>query len=135
MKNLDHVNIDLKNSLYLVFNNVDGYTTEENNEDKRLIFDFPNNNKEILGQYKKLWNEIKNQIKTKNGVKPIQYKRDLMKIKFESNDDLPLRKMLNIPIIVITGLVFQEGSKYQPQVLLHECVYKYVDKVQKVGIA
>ena len=50
MKNLDHVNIDLKNSLYLVFNNVDGYTTEENNEDKRLIFDFPNNNKEILGQ-------------------------------------------------------------------------------------
>ena len=112
MKNLDHVNIDLKNSLYLVFNNVDGYTTEENNEDKRLIFDFPNNNKEILGQYKKLWNEIKNQIKTTNGVKPIQYKRDLMKIKFESNDDLPLRKMLNIPIIVITGLVFQEGSKY-----------------------
>ena len=112
MKSLDHVNIDLKNSLYLVFNNVDGYTTEENNEDKRLIFDFPNNNKEILGQYKKLWNEIKNQIKTKNGVKPIQYKRDLMKIKFESNDDLPLRKMLNIPIIVITGLVFQEGSKY-----------------------
>ena len=113
MKNLDHVNIDLKNSLYLVFNNVDGYTTEENNEDKRLIFDFPNKNKEILEKYKKLWNEIKNQIKkTINAVKSIQYKTDLMKIRFESDDDLPLGKILSIPIIVITGLVFQEGSKY-----------------------
>ena len=35
-----------------------------------------------------------------------------MKIRFESDDDLPLGKMLNIPIIVTTGLVFQEGSKY-----------------------
>ena len=35
-----------------------------------------------------------------------------MKIRFESDDDLPLGKMLIIPIIVITGLVFQEGSKY-----------------------
>ena len=35
-----------------------------------------------------------------------------MKIRFESDDDLPLGKMLNIPIIVITGLVFQESSKY-----------------------
>ena len=112
MKSLDHVNIDLKNSLYLVFNNVDGYTIEENNEDKHLIFAFPSKNKEILEKYKKLWNEIKNQIKTINGVKPSQYKKNLMKIRFESDDDLPLGKMLNIPIIVITGLVFQESSKY-----------------------
>ena len=47
MKSLDHENIDLKNSLYLVFNTVDGYTIEENNEDKHLIFAFPNKNKEI----------------------------------------------------------------------------------------
>ena len=47
MKSLDHVNIDLKNYLYLVFNTVDGYTIEENNEDKHLIFAFPNKNKEI----------------------------------------------------------------------------------------
>ena len=37
MKSLDHVNIDSVNSLYLVFNNSDGYI-EESNGDKYLIF-------------------------------------------------------------------------------------------------
>ena len=37
--------------------------------------------------------------------------------------------MLSIPIMVITGSVFQEGSKYYPQDLLHECVYKSTDKL------
>ena len=38
MESLDHVNIDSANPLYLIFNNVDGYITEENNGDKYLIF-------------------------------------------------------------------------------------------------
>ena len=29
MKSLDHVNIDIANSLYLVFNNVDGYIEKD----------------------------------------------------------------------------------------------------------
>ena len=37
MKSLYHVNIDSVNSLYLVFNNPDGYI-EESNGDKYLIF-------------------------------------------------------------------------------------------------
>ena len=45
-----------------------------------------------------------------------------MKIRFESDDDLPLGKILNILAMVIAGSVFQEGSKYYPQVILHECV-------------
>ena len=38
MKSLEHVNIECENSLYLVFNNVDTYIIEKNNEDKYLIF-------------------------------------------------------------------------------------------------
>ena len=42
MKSLDNENIDSANSLYLIFNNVDGYivcnSTEENNENKYFIF-------------------------------------------------------------------------------------------------
>ena len=33
--------------------------------------------------------EIKNQIDTINGGKPIKYKKDFMGVKFKSNDDLP----------------------------------------------
>ena len=49
-----------------------------------------------------------------------------MKIKFGSDDDLPLGKILNIPLcVVIVRSVFQENNKYYPQVSLHECFYEY----------
>ena len=48
MKSFDNENIDSANSLYLVFNNVDGYIIEENNEDKYLIFASTDKNKEVL---------------------------------------------------------------------------------------
>ena len=49
-----------------------------------------------------------------------------MKIKFKSNDDLPLGKILNISVcIIIVTSVFEEDGKYYPQVLLHECLHEY----------
>ena len=49
-----------------------------------------------------------------------------MKIKFESDDVLPLGKILTIPLcVIIVTSVFQENNKYYPQVSLHECFYEY----------
>ena len=60
-----------------------------------------------------------------SGKKPIEYKKDFMKIKFESNDDLPLGKILNIPVCIITVRpAFQENNNYYPQVFLHKCFYE-----------
>ena len=48
-----------------------------------------------------------------------------MKIKFES-DDLPLIKILKIPVcIILIRSAFQENNNYYPQVFLHECFYEY----------
>ena len=56
----------------------------------------------------------------------IKYEKDFLKIKLESNDDLPLGKILNIPVcIIIVRSVFEEDSKYYPQVLLHECLHEF----------
>ena len=53
---------------------------------------------------------------------------DFIKTRFKSNDDLPLRKILNIPVcIIIVRSVFQEDNNYYPQVLLYECLYKHGD--------
>ena len=93
MKSLDHVNIDGENSLYLIFNNVDGYL-EESNGDKYLGFASTDKNKEVLKKYTEIWNEIKNIIKTINGGESIEYKKDFMRIGFESDEDLPLGKVL-----------------------------------------
>ena len=73
MKSLDNENIDSANSLYLIFNNVDGYiecnSTKESNENKYLIFASTGKNKEVLKKYTELWDEIKNQIETTSGNK------------------------------------------------------------------
>ena len=95
-----------------------------------MIFGSIDKSKEVLVKFTELWNEIKNQIETIIIDEPIKHKRDFMKIKLESDDDLPLGKVLGIPVmVVVTGSVFQEGNEYYPQVLLHECVYKSVDKL------
>ena len=53
------------------------------------------------------------------------YSKDFMKITFESDDDLPLGKPLNIPnMITVAASVFGKDGKYYPQVYLHECLYE-----------
>ena len=80
--------------------------------------------------YKKLWDEIKNQIGAKNGGDPIKYKKDFMKTRFESDDGLPLSKIISIcSIIIAVRFVFQEDNKYYLKVYLHECVYESVGEL------
>ena len=52
-----------------------------------------------------------------------------MKIKFKTNDDLPLNKIINIPVwVVIVSSIFKEDGHY-PQVLLHDCFYEYEENI------
>ena len=48
-----------------------------------------------------------------------------MKIKFNSDDDLSLDKMLKLHMLAINvRSVFEEDGKYYPQVFLDECLYE-----------
>ena len=50
-----------------------------------------------------------------NGGEPIKYKKKFLKIRFESNDDLPSSKMLSIPtMITFIKSVSQKDNKYYP---------------------
>ena len=57
-------NLDCKNSLYLVFNNVDA-CIEENNGNKYLIFASKDKYKEELENYTELWDEVRDHIEIK----------------------------------------------------------------------
>ena len=108
-------NFDNKKSLYLVFNNVEAYI-EKYNEDKNLVFALTDKNKEALENYTELWDEVKDQIELISDNEPTEYKKDFMKIKFESDDDLSLGKVLNIPLcVIIVRFVFRENNRYYPQ--------------------
>ena len=50
--------------------------------------------------------------KTKNSY---DYNEKYLKIKFNSDDELPLNKMIEIPtIVIVVRAVFHENNKYSP---------------------
>ena len=77
---------------------------------------------------------MKLKIKLKQSVnmeeKPIKYGIDFMKIKFQSDDDIPLGKILSIPVCIIAvRSVFKRDNNYYRQSHLHECLYEFVNEL------
>ena len=91
-----------------------------------MIFDDSvNENKEWLKKHTDIWDWIENKIKAINGGKENDYGKDYMKIKFNSDDDLPLNKQLKFHNMTITiRSVFEEDGKLYPQVFLDDTLYE-----------
>ena len=108
----------------MLVNYSSGYT-EEKYGNKYFIFDDSvNENKGLLKKYADVWDGIKYEIKTITCGKENDYEKDYMKIKFNSDDDLPLNKPLKFhAMTIIIRSVFEEGGKLYPQVFLDDCFY------------
>ena len=79
----------------------------------------------MLKNYIEMWDEIKEQIELITDDIVAKYCKDFMKIRFKTNDDLPLNKVINILVcVVIENIIFKEDGEYYPQVLLHDCFYE-----------
>ena len=87
------------------------------NGNKYLTFASTDKNKKVLEMYTKLWDEIKYHFKTINSGESDEYGKYYMKIKFNSDDNLPLNKILKLHnLTIIVRSVFEENGKYYPQV-------------------
>ena len=88
-----------------------------------MVFDSTDKNIELL----KKWNDVFNGMKDK--IKELisgecDYEKDYVKIKFNSDDDLPLNKPLKFHNMTITvRSVFEDGKLY-PQVYLDDSLYE-----------
>ena len=81
-------------------------------------------NKELLKKHNDVLNGIRDKIKEINSDH-CGYERDYMKIKFNSDDNLPLNKSLKFHNMTITiRSVFKEDGKLYPQVFLDDTLYK-----------
>ena len=74
----DYNNINSINPLCFTINEMIGHF-EEKNENKYLVLDEIDENKEVLEKYKELWEGIKKEIGTINGGKKIEYEKDFKK--------------------------------------------------------
>ena len=135
-KNLDIYNIgyvtikkighdyDIKsvNPLYLLIDNASGHI-EEINKDKYLVFGVRDENKTLLERYDDVFNGMRSKIK-KIDDDWLEYTKYYMKIKLNSDDNLPSNKPLKFYQMTVTiRCVFSEDNKLYPQVFLDEALY------------
>ena len=109
--------------MYIIIDQADG-SIEEKKGNKYLTFTSTNKNKEVLKKYIELWNKIKSIIEKVN-LKSGEYETYYMKIKFYSDDNLPLNELLKLyNLIIVIKSVIKEDDKYYPKVFLDECLYE-----------
>ena len=90
---------------------------------KYLIFDLTDKNKELLKRYDKVFNGLIDKIK-KIDDDWLEYTKDYMKIKFNSDDHLPLNKSFKFYQLIVTiKCVISEDNKLYPQVFLDGALY------------
>ena len=119
----EYENVHSVNPLYLIIDHASGYI-EEKGVNKYFIFDSTNENKELLKKYNDVFNGIRNKIKKISGNE-CDYEKDYIKIKFNSDDDLPLKKQLKFHNMTITfRSVFEEEGKLYLQVFLDDTLHE-----------
>ena len=78
--------------------------------------------KKNIKKFRKL---LKKKLKRLMVAKKINMKKDYMKIRFKSNDDLPLNKPMKLRILtIIIRSVISEDCKFYPQLFLDKALYE-----------
>ena len=114
--------INSVNPLYFRIDDGNGYI-EERGSNKCLIFDSRDENKELLKKYNDIFDGRIDEIKKIDG-NWLEYTKDYTKIKFNSNDNLPLNKLLKFYNMTVTiRCVISEKNKLYPQVFLDDTFY------------
>ena len=105
------------NPLYLIFIKVNGYF-EEINGNKYLMLVPTSESKEKIKKYEELWIKIRDIIRSITKDLDV-YDKKYIKIKFDSDNELPLHKTT-----INVSAVFLKNDKSYPWVFLDECLYK-----------
>ena len=119
----DCKNIYIVNPLYLRLLILQTDILEKKGASKYLVFDCTDENKELLKKYNDVFNGIRNKIKEVCSNE-CDYEKDCMKIKLNSDDNLPLNKPLKFHLMTITIRSVFEDGKLHPQVFLDNTLYE-----------
>ena len=97
---------------------------EEVDGDKYLIIS--SENSDIMQKYQEVFDGTNEIIKKINDYsQPIKYDDNYMKIKFNTDDNIPLNKIIYFPAItIIIRSVTKKDDKFYPQLFLGDCLYE-----------
>ena len=108
----DIYKINSVNPLYFLVDEIDGFI-EEKEGSKYLNIASTDSNSDVLKKYAEIWSGFK--VKQINNGKSGEFGKNYMKIKFKSDDDLSLNKILKFRILtIIIRTIFEEDGKYYP---------------------
>ena len=79
-----------------------------------------------MQKYQEVFNRIKEIIKKINDYnQPIKYDDNYMKIKLNTDDNIPLNKIIYFPTItLVIRSITKKDDKCYPQLFLDDCLYK-----------
>ena len=89
----DYENIHSVNPLYLIIHSATGYFKEKSSKKYLTIGS--------TEKYKEVFSGIKSEIETINGEKELFYGKNYARIGVNTDDDLPLNKLLKFPTLTI----------------------------------
>ena len=79
---------------------------------------------DVLRIFANIWRSVRAKIEENTGS-IVQYHKNYMRIKFESNDNFPTNKTVNIHLArIIIRSVFAQNGKSYPQLFLDDGLYK-----------
>ena len=108
-----------------MINRIDGFIEEKNSDKYLNIADTDRNSEVLKKKYSEVWNGIKDSITRINNRELGEYGKDYMQIKFNSDDDIPLNKVLKLlTATVVIRNIFEKDGKYYPQSFLDEFLYE-----------
>ena len=114
--------INSVNPLYLRIRNLRGKFKK--GKDDNAWYLIISGDADNLRKFANIWKRIRAKIE-ETSDDFVQYDKDYMKIKFESNDILPTDNIINThQVTIIIRLVFQKDDKLYPQIYLDDCLYK-----------
>ena len=114
--------INSVNPLYLRIINMNGQFEKGKDDAWYLVI----SDKDVYKKLVDIFESIKNKI-TEKTWDALEYDKDYMKIKFESNNIFPTDKDVNIyTATIIIRAIFATDGKYYPQLFLDDGLYKNV---------
>ena len=113
--------INSVNPLYLRIKNMKGQFKKGKGDNVWYLIIFGDAN--VLRKFANIWKSIRGKIE-ENTVGIVQYDKDYMRIKFESNENLPTDNILIMHLVkIIIRSVFAQNGKFYPLLFLDDALY------------